>query len=125
MDTFRFKRFEVYQDAKLFRKDVMELVSKLVNKKTYDLSDQIKRASSSVILNIAEGSAKRSDVDFARFLENAIGSVFEVVAGCDIAKDEKLITEDEYKLIEVKADSIAKQLGGFIKKLRNSSKFKK
>lgn len=118
MDTFRFKDFEVYQDAKLFRKETMKLVQRLLDKRAYDLADQIKRASSSIILNIAEGSAKKSDIDFARFLENAIGSVFEVVAGIDIAKDEGFINENEHREIEIKADSIAKQLGGFIKKLR-------
>ncbi|MBU1911557.1 four helix bundle protein [Patescibacteria group bacterium] len=68
MAAFRFKDFEVYKDAKAFRKDVMKLIKRLLDKRAYDLADQIKRASLSIVLNIAEGSTKKSDADFARFL---------------------------------------------------------
>ncbi|MBU0458911.1 four helix bundle protein [Patescibacteria group bacterium] len=120
MAAFRFKNFKVYKDAKAFRKDVMKLVAKLEEKRAYDLAKQIKRASLSIVLNIAEGSAKKSDADFARFLENSIGSTSEVVAGFDISCDENLISKEEYDYIEKSAESITNQLGGFIKSLRKS-----
>ena len=53
--------------------------------KDRNLADQIQRALNSILLNIAEGSADNSDTEFARFLSILIRSVYETVAGFDIA----------------------------------------
>jgi len=119
MAPFRFRQFKVYHDAKKFRSYCLKLLEKLKAKHAYYLVDQIRRASLSIVLNIAEGSSKRSDIDFARFLETSTGSVNEVVAGFDMACDEGLITQDEYSIIEKEGEEILNQLGGFIKNLRN------
>ncbi len=81
------------------------------------LTDQIIRASISVCLNIAEGSAKGTDKDFRRYIQNALGSVNEVVSCLDIALSLGLISKQKFMQLEVKASNIAKQLGGFSKKL--------
>ncbi|MDD4287864.1 MAG: four helix bundle protein [Candidatus Peribacteraceae bacterium] len=120
MAPFRFRQFKVYQDAKAFRKHVIRLANKCVEQRAFDLTDQIRRASLSVVLNIAEGSAKRSDIEFARFLETSTGSVNEIVAGFDIAHDEKIISDNDYASIEREAENILMQLGGFIKSLRKN-----
>ena len=122
MVAFRFRQFKVYHDAKQFRSHCLKLLGTLKAKHAYDLVDQIRRASLSIVLNIAEGSSKRSDIDFARFLETSTGSVNEVVAGFDMACDEDLITQDEYSLIEKEGEEILNQLGGFIKNLRSKKK---
>jgi len=106
MVAFRFRQFKVYHDAKKFRKLCLKLVDKLKLQHAYDLADQIKRASLSVVLNIAEGSSKRSDIDFARFLETSSGSVNEVVAAFDLANDEDLISHNEYLQIEKETNQI-------------------
>ena len=72
----------------------------------------------SVILNIAEGSAKKSDKEFARFLEISIGSVNEVVACLDIMRELKKINLKEYERLMLQSEELVKQLGGFIKKLK-------
>lgn len=79
--TFRFMDFPVYVDAMTFYKDILVVTEKVT---IYSLKDQIRRASLSIVLNIAEGSAKKSDKDFARFLENSIGSSNEVAACLNI-----------------------------------------
>jgi four helix bundle protein len=79
MNTFRFLEFPVYQQAKEFHKDIRES-TKLFPREYRSLIDQMNRSSLSVCLNIAEGSAKRSDKDFNRYLENALGSMNETVA---------------------------------------------
>ncbi len=120
MAAFRFRQFKVYKDAKSFRRHSVKLVEKIKKKHAYDIADQIRRASLSVVLNIVEGSSKRSDIDFARFLETSTGSVNEVVTGFDIACDEDLITKEDFVSIEKEAEEILNQLGGFIKSLRNN-----
>ncbi len=78
----------------------------------------MRNGSLSVVLNIAEGSAKRSDKDFNRYIENSLGSINETMAGYEVADKETLINKDEFKEAEERALNITNQLGGFSKKLR-------
>ncbi|MBA3724362.1 MAG: four helix bundle protein [Candidatus Levybacteria bacterium] len=118
MNTFRFLEFPVYVDAKIYYREIMLLTSRFP-KEHWEISDQMRRSALSVCLNIAEGSAKKSDKDFNRFVEHALGSINETVAALDIACNEKLITEIVFRSYVSKAESITKQLGGFSKKLRS------
>ncbi len=117
MNTFRFIDFPVYGQAKRFYKQVL-IISLRV--KDYSFRDQIKRAALSIILNIAEGSAKKSDKDFAKFLEISIASANEAAACIDVMHDLKRITNQEFKDLIDDLESIIKQLGGFIKNLRKN-----
>ena len=121
MNIFRFLDFQVYKDSKKFYKSIFQL-TKMFPKETWDLIDQLRRAALSICLNIAEGCAKKSDRDFARFLSNSLGSVNECVAGLDCALEIGLIKPETFSQLEKEAESIANQLGGFIKKLQNRPK---
>ena len=74
----------------------------------------------SIVLNIAEGSAKYSDKDFHRYIENALGSVSECAACVDVADSQDLLTKERREEMMGMLDSIAKQLGGLSKKLRST-----
>ena len=115
--VFRFKNFKVYQDAKDFGKFCREIVDKKITDR--NLADQLRRALNSVILNIAEGSAYNSDIEFARFLGISIRSVYEVVAGFDIALHYGMINEELNMQFEEKAEELIKQLCGFRTSLKN------
>ena len=117
MRTFRFFDFPVYEQTKKVYKEILIVSSRV---KDYSFRDQIRRACLSVLLNIAEGSAKKSDKDFAKFLEISIASANEVVACLDIMHDLKKISKQEFEALVNELESIVKQLGGFIKNLRNS-----
>ena len=117
MKTFRFLDFKVYQDSKSLHKEIIEITSALPRTQ-WELADQMRRASLSVCLNIAEGSAKFSDKDFKRYIENSLGSINEVVACLDIALDNSIITKDLSIKVLKKAEEITRQLGGLSKKLR-------
>ena len=120
MDTFRFLKFEIYNHSKKAHREINKITKRFPGSYRY-LIDQLRRAILSVCLNIAEGSAKSSDKDFARYLQNSIGSVNEAVACLDICLNEGLITEDEYRELTEDLEKIARQIGSFIKKLRISS----
>ncbi len=115
MKTFRFLDFKVYKDSKNYYKKILIISDRV---KSYSFKDQIRRASLSVVLNIAEGSARKSDIEFARFLEISIASLNEVVACLDILKDLNKINEKEYSNFLLESEDLGKQLGGFIKKLK-------
>jgi len=72
---FRFKEFRVYQEAKAYCKFTREITGQHLDKADNGLANQIQRASNSIVLNIAEGSAGNSDIEFARFLGIAMRSV--------------------------------------------------
>ena len=120
MQTFRFLDFKVYKDAKNFYKQVVEITGEFPREHR-ELADQLRRATLSVCLNIAEGSAKFSDRDFKRYLVNSLGSINECLAGLDIALENGLITITSFQGCRTVAESIAKQLGGMAKKLRATS----
>ena len=121
MKTFRFRDFNIYKKALVFRKLVRSLLDKFPAEEKYRLADQIHSACQSIILNIAEGSAKKSDRDFRRFLEISIASLNEVVAGFDCAREDQIITLDEYETIEKHAEELARMIGGFMKALSRKS----
>ena len=119
MRTFRFLDFKVYQEAKNFHREIVDII-KAFPREYFYLADQLKRSSLSVILNIAEGSAKRSDKDFNRYLENSLGSANEAVACLDVALSVNVIKEEKFSGLIARAESIKKQLGGFSRKLLSS-----
>ena len=115
--AFRFLRFKVFQDAKFFHRKIVFL-TKDFPVEFYYLKDQIRRSSLSIVLSIAEGSAKTSDKDFNRYIEIAMGSGNETAAGLDVSLQEGLILQVEYDEAIKICENVVNQLGGFSKKLR-------
>jgi four helix bundle protein len=116
MSTFRFLEFPVYVKSKELYKIILKLTDDLRN---LYLKDQIRRAVLSIILNIAEGSAKKSDKDFARYIQISLGSVNEVYACLDLMHDNGDINSEKFNELKIVCEEITKQLGGFYKKLKS------
>jgi four helix bundle protein len=71
----------------------------------------------SISSNIAEGSSRVSRTDFARFVELATGSLFEVVSQTTIARRRKMITQEDYNRIYAAAEKQSKMLSGLRRSL--------
>ena len=110
---FDFEKFPVYQEAELFYLEILKIF-KLNNKISKDIKDQLKRASMSIVLNIAEGAGKYSKNDKKNFYVISRGSVNECVALLRILKLEKIINEQKYIYLYNKLLSISKMLSGLI-----------
>ena len=82
------------------------------------LCDQLQRAVVSISSNIAEGSARASDSEFAHFLDIALGSAYEVETQLLISKNVGYIDINIYNQLLDELISIEKQLAGFIKTIR-------
>ena len=118
----KFERFEdiiAWQKARILVGDVYKATSSGRFEKDFGLKDQIRRASVSVMLNIAEGFARRGDKQFGQFLHIAQGSVAEVQSALYIALDQKYINEDSFHGIYDQCAEISKMLSGLIKYLRS------
>ena len=113
---FDFEKLEVYKKAKDFNTTTFEF---LKNNAAIDktISNQYRRASFSIMLNIAEGSGRMTKPDKKNFYVIARGSVFECVAIIDYLKDAKHIEEDIYHERYQSAEVLSKMLFVLIKTL--------
>ena len=85
------------------------------------LCDQLQRASVSISSNIAEGSAKPSDIEFAHYLDSSLGSAYEVETQLLISKNVGYIDDQTYGSLHQKIVDIERQLFGLIRTLRPHS----
>ena len=117
---FKFREWDIYKDAREFRKDINELLKKYPKEEKFALIDQTKRALNSIILNIAEGANKNTDKDMRVYINRAHCSLDEVVACLDGAFDDGYITKEKQDAILQRASSLAKRLRAFTKQLSSS-----
>lgn len=82
------------------------------------LSDQLQRAVVSISSNIAEGSARPSDADFAHFLDTALGSAYEVETQLLIAKNVGYIQEEQFDNLKTTLINIEQQITNLISFIR-------
>jgi four helix bundle protein len=112
---FDFEKLEIYKRSKLLnyslRKFMIEV--NLDSATRY----QLRRASLSIVLNIAEGSGRRSKSDKRHFFVMSRGSLFECVAILDILKDEEVLNTDDFTLYYRHSEILSKMLLGTIKSL--------
>lgn len=77
---FKFERLEVWQLALDYTERIYAVSARLPRDEEYNLKSQIRRAATSIALNIAEGSTSQSDAEQRRFVGIAIRSLVETVA---------------------------------------------
>lgn len=106
---FKFEELRVYKEAIEISKFVYKITQKWPNSETYALTDQLRRAVVSIVLNIAEGSSRTSK-DFGHFLSIARGSCYECIAILTIARDLRYIDQINYQDLYVKIEIISKML---------------
>ena len=105
------KDLKVYNLAYKLAMEVFEMTKKLPKEETYSLTDQIRRSSRSVAINIREGYAKRKYGQvFIRHLIDSLGSSEETRGWLDFARDCKYIVESEYKKLDSRYDEVSAML---------------
>jgi four helix bundle protein len=112
---FDFEKLNVYQKAKAFNLSVISFVDQ--ESLNRNLSNQLTRASLSILLNIAEGSGRFTDKDKRNFYVIARGSAFECAAIFDFLKDKNQIEIEKFKSFYLHLEEISKMLFAMIKKL--------
>ena len=114
-----YRELAVWQEAKVYALNIYALLEKFPKFEQYALSDQLRRASVSIPSNIAEGFGRESHSDFAHFLAQARGSVYECETQLEIAIELGYINRED--AIFEKSQSIANMLSAFIRRLRTST----
>jgi len=117
MNLLTFEELEVWQKSRILTKMVFDKCEVTSKKFPYSLTDQILRASISVMSNIAEGFGAGSDKNFIKYLNISIGSLNEVKSLLYVFVDQKYFTEQEFNEIYKLAKEINKMLFGLKKYL--------
>ena len=115
-----YKKYLVWQKSHQLTLDVYKLSEKYPKEETFNLVSQIKRSSSSIPTNIAEGCGRKSDKDFSRFLYISFGSANELEYQMLLSKDLNFISAEDYEKIQLQTEEIKKMLSALIKTLNGS-----
>jgi len=118
MDAQKFRKLKVWDKAIDFVEDVYSLTKEFPNSEKYGLISQLRRAATSISLNIAEGSGSSSDKEFGRFLEISLRSAYEVMCALEISKRLDYCTEEQKNVLLEKCDELCAMLSGLRKKLK-------
>lgn len=110
----RFEEIEAWKTARQLTNMVYALGNQAGFNRDFGLRDQIRRASVSVMSNVAEGFESRTDVQFINFLGMAKASVGEVRAQLYVALDQNYVTEEQFKEAYASAETCVRQIAKFI-----------
>ena len=121
-----YKDLKVYERSYKAARAIYQLSEEFPKEEMYAITSQIRRAGLSIPLNIAEGYVKRrSQKEFKRYLEMAIGSSNEVSVLLDFAKDLGYISQERYEKASQEYEEISKMLNVFIQRVEEQSKSSK
>ncbi len=92
------------------------LTKKLPDHEKFNLVSQMNRAAVSIPSNIAEGSSRRSDKDYHRFVEISLGSCFELDTQCEIVKMQYEHLSEEVRQLEIIISEESMMIQSFMNK---------
>ena len=104
-----FRNLTVWQKSVEFAKEIYQLTALFPEKEKYGLCSQLQRAAVSIPSNIAEGSSRRTSVEFARFLDIALGSAFEIETQLIISNQIGYLKNETFENLLAELSIIQKQ----------------
>ena len=113
-----YKKLQVWQNSKKFVKDIYKITSLYPSEEIYGLTNQMRRASTSIPANIAEGCSRSSTKDFSNFLNIALGSANELSTFIEISLDLEFINMDTFNNLQKEIELIKVMLINLISKVR-------
>ncbi|OGL38305.1 MAG: hypothetical protein A2042_08610 [Candidatus Schekmanbacteria bacterium GWA2_38_11] len=115
--SYTFKNIKVWQKAHELVLEIYKVTKTFPSSEKYGLTPQLRRSVASVATNIVEGYKRRSDKDFAHFLNIADGSLEETKYHMLLANDLKYMDKKDYEHLSILADEVGRMLSAFQKKL--------
>lgn len=116
----RFEDINAWQEARKLTNMIYDATKHKNFAKDFGLRDQIRRATTSIMSNIAEGYESQSKDDFVRFLYYAKRSAGEVRSQLYVARDQKYLDVKEYEFLFGQAEICVKMISKFISYLKKS-----
>lgn len=116
--SFRFEKLTVWQEARKFCGEIYKIAKNFPKEERFGLIDQLRRAAVSIALNIAEGSDRKSDREFKRYLRMAITSCEEVVTALYISLDQNYLNKKDFDILYEDANRLVARLNALINSLQ-------
>ena len=120
-----YKKYDIWKLSHFLTLEIYKITEGFPKEEVFGLTSQIRRASSSVGINIVEGCGRGSDEDFKRFLRNASGSAFEVEYILLLSKDLNYISEEKFIELTPKAEELKMKISKLILKIEEDINKKK
>lgn|SRR3989344_6107868 len=111
---FDFEKLDVYAKAKVLNREIIRFLRDTKAIDSY-IRDQLKRASISIVINIAEGSGKFSKADKRKFYIIARGSIYECVSLLELIFEDTIIDKERFDNFYRKHEELSKMLLGLIR----------
>lgn len=118
MKDHYFRKLTVWQRAMQFTTDIYSLTERYPQREQFGLVDQLRRAATSIALNIAEGAGSGSNPEFSRFLHMAKRSGYEVITALEISKNLGYGKEEKLDSLIQEADQLCAMIVGLQSKLK-------
>ncbi len=129
MKIERFEDILAWQKARQLTREIYTASNRGQFARDFGLLDQTRRASVSIMGNIAEGFERGGDKEFSQFLSIAKGSSGEVRSHLYVALDQKFLSQPEFESLSLQATEISRMISGLMNYLKRSdlrgSKFKR
>lgn len=116
----KFEEIKSWKKARTLTKEIYEVTSIGSFRRDFGLKDQFRRASVSILSNIAEGFERGGDQEFIQFLAVAKGSCGEVRAQLYVALDQRYLSQDSFEGLSNTAIEVSELISGLMKYLRDS-----
>ncbi|MBN1112304.1 MAG: four helix bundle protein [Bacteroidales bacterium] len=120
MELYNFEKLDVYKKSLDFIDFVYSIIELFPQEEKYNLSSQLRRATTSIALNIAEGAGENKKV-FNRYVRISQGSARECLVCFEIALKREYISDEKYLIARKDIGDITKMLVGLSKYLLNSN----
>jgi four helix bundle protein len=116
-----FRNLKVWKKGHELTLKIYKVTAIFPRDEVYGLISQMRRSASSIPTNIAEGSSRDGDSEFARFLFIAMGSASELEYQILLAHDLLFLNKDDYNMLILDVTEVKKMLSSFILKLKANS----
>ena len=114
-----FKELKVWEKAHQITLSIYKVGAKFPKEEIYSLTNQLRRAASSIPANIAEGCGKNTQADLANFLNISLGSANETEYYLILSKDLDYLTEEEFSILSNSINEVKAKLISLIGRVRS------
>ena len=114
-----FHQLQIWQRSHKLTLAIYKATNSFPREEVYGLTSQLRRAVLSVPTNICERYGRKTDADFARFLQISVGSASEVEYELLLAHDLNYLSDEDYDKFNSEIIEIRKMINNFINKLEH------
>jgi four helix bundle protein len=118
---YNFEKLEVWQKTRKFVRRIYEVTGKYPSSEKFGLAQHTKESAVSILSNIAEGGSRFSKAESKRFIEIALGSLYETITRLYVALDNKYLYPETFDNVYKESETIAKMLSGLAGSLKNKN----